>query len=208
MLLPLSQALAGTITYTSSTAFEAALAGGPTQVENFSSFTNQELIAPGSTLNGITYASFDIAHGTEGVISNQFDSFSGLSLGGYQSGGAAEFFFDGDSMVIDFAPTYAIGVFFNVNANSGTFGIDTSSGDATTGSGSYDTSTFVFAGLISTTPFTSAEIFSTSGGDGTASYNIPEIALTEVQTPEPASIGFTALGVGLFAALLLRRRLA
>ena len=69
------------------------------------------------------------------------------------------------------------GIFYNVNANSGTFGILTSAGNASTSSASYDTSTFVFAGLISTTPFTSAEIFSNSGGAGTASYNIPEIAL-------------------------------
>ena len=70
-LLPVSQALAGTITYTNSAAFETALAGAPTLVENFTGFTNQETIAPGSTFNGITYASFDITAGTEGIISNQ-----------------------------------------------------------------------------------------------------------------------------------------
>jgi PEP-CTERM motif len=82
-----------------------------------------------------------------------------------------------------------------VNANSGTYGINTSVGDASTGGGSYDISTFVFAGLISTTPFTSAEIFSNSGGNGTASYNIPEIVLASV--PEPASVTLAAFGAAL-----------
>jgi hypothetical protein len=204
--LPISQVLAGTVTYTSSAAFDAALAGAPKLVEDYAGFTNKEDIAPGSTFHGITYASFNITAGTDGIISNQFNSFSGLSLGANQANDAAEFFFDGNSMVINFAPAYAIGVFYNVNANSGTFGIITSAGSASAGSASYDTSTFVFAGLISTTQFTSAEIFSNSGGAGTASYNIPEIILA--QAPEPASITVTALGAGLLAALLLRRRLA
>jgi hypothetical protein len=200
-----SQALAGIVTYTSSAAFQAALAGSPTVVEDYGTFSAGTLINPGITYHGITYDAFNLQGlGTQGVISNQFNSFSGVSLGAWQSGGTAQFFFDGNSFDISFAPVFAIGVFFNVNANSGTFGIHTSVGDATTGSGSYDTSTFVFAGLISTTAFTSAEIFSDSGGAGTASYNIPEIVLGEA--PEPASMTVTALGAGLLAALLWRRR--
>jgi hypothetical protein len=202
-----SQALASIVTYTSSAAFESALAGAPTVVEDYSTFSAGTLIDPGSTFHGITYDAFNLQGlGTQGVISNQFNSFSGVSLGGWQSGGAAQFFFDANSFDISFAPVFAIGVFFNVNANSGTFGIKTPLGDATTGSTSYDTSTFVFAGLISTTAFTTAEIFSDSGGAGTASYNIPEIVLSDA--PEPASMTVTALGAGLFAALLRRRRAA
>jgi hypothetical protein len=79
-------------------------------------------------------------------------------------------------------------------------------GDATTGSASYDTSTFVFAGLISTDAFTAAEIFSNSGGAGTASFNIPEIILSDA--PEPASMTVTALGAGLLAVFLRRRKIA
>lgn len=208
LFLTSSAALASTVTYTSSTAFEAALTGAPTLVENYGTFTADQLIAGGSTYDGITYTSFNLGSSTtqEGIISNQFNSFSGLSLGADQNNGAAQFFFDGNSFDISFASTYAIGVFFNVNKNSGTFGVDTSVGDASTGSASYDTSTFVFAGLISTTPFTSAEIFSTSGGSGTASYNIPELILAQTSTPEPAARTTTALGVGLLAALLFLRQ--
>jgi hypothetical protein len=204
-----SQALASIVTYTSSAAFQAALAGSSPVVEDYSSLSAGTLINPGFTLNGITYSAFNLQGlGTQGVISNQFNSFSGVSLGAWQSGGAAQFFFDANSFDISFAPVFAIGVFFNVNANSGTFGIHTSVGDATSGSASYDTSTFVFAGLISTTAFTSANIFSDSGGAGTASYNIPEMILSEATAPEPASMTVTALGAGLIAVFLRRRRAA
>jgi hypothetical protein len=207
-LLTSSAALAGIVTYTSSTAFEAALAGAPTLVENYGTFTAGTLIAPGSTFDGITYTIFNLGASTtqEGIISNQFNSFSGVSLGADQNNGAAQFFFDGNSFDINFASTFAIGVFFNVNQNSGTFGIVSPVGNASTGSASYDTSTFVFAGLISTTPFTSAEIFSNSGGAGTASYNIPEMILAPASVPEPAAITMTALGAGFLTALLLRQR--
>lgn len=204
-----SQALAGIVTYTSSAAFQAALAGSPTVVEDYGTFSAGALIDPGTTYHGITYDAFNLQGlGTQGVVSNQFNSFSGVSLGGWQSGGAAQFFFEANSFDISFAPVFAIGVYFNVNANSGNFGIHTSVGDATTGSASYDTSTFVFAGLISTTAFTSAQIFSDSGGAGTASYNIPAIILSEASAPEPASMTVTALGAGLLAVFLRRRRAA
>jgi hypothetical protein len=204
-----SQALAGIVTYTSSAAFQAALAGSTTTVEDYGAFSAGVLINPGTTLDGITYDAFNLQGlGTQGVITNQFNSFSGVSLGGWQSGGAHEFFFDGNSIDISFAPAFAIGVFFNVNANSGNFGIHTSIGDATTGSASYDTSSFVFVGLISTDAFTSAELFSNSGGAGTASFNIPAIIRAEAPAPEPASMTVTALGVGLLAAFLRRRRIA
>ncbi len=206
-LLTSSAALASVVTYTSSAAFEAALTGTPTLIENYGTFTAGDLILPGSTFDGITYTNFNLGASStqDGIVSNQFNSFSGLSLGGNQSNGAAQFFFHGNSFGISFASSYAIGVFFNVNANSGTYGVVTPVGGASTGSASYDTSTFVFAGLISTTPFTSAEISSNSGGNGTASYNIPEMILASV--PEPAAITLTALGAG-FLLLLQRRRAA
>ena len=205
-LLTSSTALPSVVTYTSSAAFEAALTGNPTLVENYCTFTAGDLILPGSTFDGITYTNFNLGASStqDGIVSNQFNSFSGLSLGANQSNGAAQFFFDGNSFDIGFASAVAIGVFFNVNANSGTYGIVTPVGNASTGSASYDTSTFVFAGLISTTPFTSAQISSDSGGAGTASYNVAEMILASA--PEPAAIALTALGTGFF--LLLRRRTA
>src|SRR5262249_34475544 len=123
LLFTTSQALAGIVTYTSSAAFDAALGGAPTLVSNYGTSTAGTLIAPGTTLEGITYTSFNLGSSPtqEGIISNQFNSFSGLSFGADQFNGAAQFFFDANSFTISFAPAFAIGVFFNVNANSGTF---------------------------------------------------------------------------------------
>lgn len=195
------QAVANIVAYTSSADFEAAISGSPTLVEDYSTFAAGDLITPTVTYDGITYTNFNEALGTEGLITNQFDSFSGLSLGAHQGNGD-QYFFSGDTFDIRFAPVYAIGVFFNVNLNSGSFAISTPVGTATTGSATYDTATFVFAGLVSTTPFTSAEI--SSENNGLASYNIPEIVLAQV--PEPVTMS-AMLGAGLLAALLLRRRL-
>ena len=116
-------------------------------VEDYGGLSAGTVIAPGSTLDGITYTSFNLGSSTTqaGIISNQFNSFTGVSLGADQFNDAAEFFLGGNSFDISFAPTYAIGVFFNVNANSGTFGILTPADNASTGSASYDTSTFVFS---------------------------------------------------------------
>jgi len=209
LFLTSSPALAGIVTYTSSSAFNTAI-GSPGVAEDYATFTAGTLINPGSTFNGITYTSFNLgALGTQGFISNQFNSFTGVSLGANQNNGAAEFFFDGNSFDITFAPTLAIGVFFNVNLNSGTFGITTSAGTVTNNGSTYDTSTFVFAGLVSDTPFTSAHIFSDSRGNGTASFNIPEIILGQnaQASPEPGSIALTALGAGLLTAFARRRKL-
>lgn len=200
----------GIVTYTNSASFLSALGGAPTLVEQYGTSSAGTVIAPGTTLDGITYTSFNlIGSSTQaGFISNQFNSFSGLSLGADESNGLAQFFFDADSFSISFAPAFAIGVFFNVNANSGQFQISTPVGNAITGSASYDTSTFVFAGLISDSPFTTATISSTSGGNGTASFNIPEIALSQTSVPEPATFMAGSLGILLLAALRLRRRAA
>jgi hypothetical protein len=76
-----------------------------------------------------------------------------------------------------------------------------------TDSATYDTSTFVFAGLISTDSFTSATFFSDSGGNGTASYNVPEITYTTA-VPEPSSLILcgTAATFGMIFTRRHRRR--
>ncbi|MBW8813203.1 MAG: PEPxxWA-CTERM sorting domain-containing protein [Caulobacterales bacterium] len=198
---------AATTTYTSSAAFNAAIAGNAV-IEDFSSGTAGQVIANGGTFDGATYTTSGGAALDGTIITNQFNSFSGVSLGGYQAGGAAQFFFGGDGVTVTFAaPVYAVGVFFNVNANSGDFVVTAAGGTATAGSGVYDTSTFVFAGLVSDTSFTSATFYSSDGGTHTASYNIPEIITAPAgAAPEPATWAMMLMGFGGLGGMLRRRR--
>src|SRR5689334_18617001 len=97
-----------------------------------------------------------------GIITNEFNSFSGLSLGGQQSTGQ-HFFFGGNSVTVTFpTPVLDVGVFFNVNQNSGTYTLTSPVGSVSTDSATFDTNTFVFDGIVSTTPFTSVTFASTT----------------------------------------------
>jgi hypothetical protein len=198
---------AAVITYTSSAAFNAAASGIPLTVENYSTGLAGQLISNGGTFDGLTYSFIagPSATLTGGIITNQFNSFSGLSLGGNQSTGA-QFFFGGDGVTITFAnPINAVGVFFNVNLNSGNYDLQSLVGTAAVGSASYDTSTFVFDGLISSTAFSSITLVSTSATLGV--YNVPEIEFgaSPTQTvPEPVTVSIFV--TGLVGAAALRRR--
>jgi hypothetical protein len=194
---------AGVMTYTSSTAFAAA--AGALSTENYGTGSAGQSIAQGGTFDGLTYSFTAGPIGTlqNGIITDQFNSFTGLSLGGLQSSGA-QYFFGGDSVTVTFAsPVDSVGAFFNVNANSGDYLTETADGTASTGSASFDTSTFVFAGLISTTPFTSVTFMSDSVDSG--SFNIPEIefGITN-QVPEPLTLSLFA--AGLVGAGAMRRK--
>jgi hypothetical protein len=212
-------ALADT-SYTSYGAYIAALpsAGLATVVNeeytNTGLFSGGQLIAPGTTLDGLTYTSF--VGFTNADITNQYNSFppNFLSLGADNTGGGVDpaqtFFSGGQGLDVTFStPVYAAGVLFNVNLNSGSFGFTTDTGaPAFTGSSSFDTTaapcaiqgidcTFVFAGIISSTPFSTIAITSI---DSDGSYNVPQITAA---TPEPNSI--LCLCVGLGALVFCRR---
>jgi hypothetical protein len=177
-------------------------------VENYGTLTNGRLINAGPTVDQLKYSGFALNGGaTQLVITNEFNSFSGLSLGA--TVGGANFFFGGDSATITFpTPVTAVGMFFNVNLDSGNYGFtDSNSDSATTASATYDTSTFVFAGLTSTTPFTSIAFFSDDLAAG--SYNITELEATSAlaSTPEPGSAQLLiAAGLLLLAGGKYRRR--
>ena len=188
--------------YTSSAVFAAAAHG--LTVEQYATGTSGETISSGGSFDGLTYTTtagpFGDLQGS--IITNQFNSFSGLSLGGNQSTGA-QYFYGGDSVTVTLpSPVTAVGAFFNVNPNSGDYMLETSGGDATTGSAAFDTRTFVFAGITSTTPFSTFTLTSTSASSG--SFNVPEIEFgSSNNVPEPMSLAL--FGSGLLGLWVLRR---
>src|SRR5205807_10533949 len=137
-----------------------------------------------------------------GIITNEFNSFSGLSAAGNQSTGQ-HFFFGGDQVTVVFpAPITAAGVFFNVNLGSGNYDLVTPVGPVVTGSAAYDTRTFVFDGIMSAIPFSSITLVSENTSLG--SYNIPEIEFVPVPEPATLTVLLTAL-FGLAPVALTRK---
>jgi len=190
--------------FTSSAPFSAAIAGSSVIVEQYATGTNGQVIANGASFDGLTYefTAGPLGTLTGGIITNEFNSFSGLSAAGSQSTGQ-RFFFGGDQVTIVFAaPIAAVGVFFNVNLDSGNYDLVTPVGSVVTGSAVYDTLTFVFDGITSTIPFSSITLVSENTSLG--SYNIPEIEFAPVPEPATLTLLLSAL-VSLVPVALTRR---
>ncbi|PSB04590.1 PEP-CTERM sorting domain-containing protein [Merismopedia glauca] len=187
-----SNAQAAIFTFTRSADFFDTLDTAPRLTETFEGVPSDTIISPGTTLNGITYQSFN---GTlAGRIDGNFNRFGNGSLAAERDGDLAtiDFFNAGESFSISFAqPVYAVGIFFNASPtfNNSDFYIETSVGIAITGGdiSNYDIDTFFFAGLVSDTPFTTATIGSQSSG---SSYNVDNLtyATSAESVPEPATI--------------------
>ena len=199
-------AAASVTTFTSSAAFNAATSG--LTAETYATGTNGQTITNGGVFDTLTY---NFSTGTspfatllDGIITNQFNSVSGLSLGGQQSTGQ-HYFFGGNSVTVAFpTPVFDVGVFINVNQNSGTYILTASVGSVTTNSATFDTSTFVFDGIVSTTPFNSVTFASTDVNLG--SFNIPEIEFGggSAAVPEPST--FALFATALVGLRIIRRR--
>ncbi len=106
--------------YTSSADFLAAVSGlSPTTEDYGTGFANNQDIANGFSQNGITYQQFNLTLGaTQGIITDQYGSFSGLSLGADHRdlGDAFTYFLGSEGATLSFAqPIKAFGMFFNVN---------------------------------------------------------------------------------------------
>ncbi len=191
--------------FTSSSAFSAATTG--LTVENYGSYSAGDLIADGGTLGALSY-SFDTGAGLGGVITNLYNSFTGNSLAAKQGAGplaGTDFFYanEGFTVTLPFAVT-ALGIFSNTNLPVD-MTLTTSGGDTFTYTlGAYDTSTFGFIGITSSTPFTSATFHSTT-------FNIPAIEYGAAipSVPEPAAwaimlVGFAGIGGSLRRARAFR----
>lgn len=192
---------ASTITYTSSLDFLAAIAADPSMtlsIEDFGGGTNGQIIGQGGVFDGLTFTFSSPPDG--GIVTNTHDNVSGLSLGGNNPCPGCDYFFGGQSFTVVFPhPIFAVGGFFNVNPDSGTYTIATAVGSAATDSAAFDSQTFVFDGIISTTAFTSATFSSQSFDSG--SFDVGEIFFAApARVPEPATLMLIAAalaGLGL-----------
>lgn len=209
-------AAASTFTVTSSAQFSSDLGSAAKRIEDFSGAQANQVIPSGTTLNNITYGPLSLTGGaSQLIITDLYDNFSGLTLGVDHTGGdpfsALTYFFGNEGATLTFnTPVYAVGVYYNVNQNSGSFAVATSMAVAMTGSAVFDTPDhdFVFAGIVSDTPFSQANIYSV----GTvASYNVAEIiVVTGAPTgvPEPSTWLLCGIGISVLSLWRLRRRSA
>jgi hypothetical protein len=180
---------ASVMTYTSSSDFLSAIGGDPSLTldnQDFGGGTNGQTIGQGGIFGGLTFTFSNPPDSA--IVTNTHDNISGLSLGGNNSCSGCDYFFGGQSFTVVFPhPIFAVGGFFNVNPDSGTYTISTAVGSAITDSAGFDTQTFVFDGIISTTAFTSATFSSQSVDSG--SFDVGEIfSAAPVRVPEPATL--------------------
>jgi hypothetical protein len=191
-----STAKAGILT--SSSGFSAVTSG--LTVENYGAYSAGTPIANGGALGGLTY-SFNTASGLGGVITNDYNSFSGESLAALQTPlplNANDYFYSNEGFTVTFpSPVTAVGIFSNTNLPvAATISAGPESGTVTFSA--YDTSTFGFLGITSSTPFSSVTFTSST-------FNIAEIEFGTA-VPETPTWALLLMGVaGLGAAIRIRR---
>jgi len=189
---------AGAAVYTSSAAFTAATSS--LTIENYGAYAAGAAISDGSTLGALTYV-FNTGANLGGVVTNLYNSFTGNSLAAKQAPGplvGADFFYANEGFTVMFPTAItALGIFSNTN-NPIDLTLTTASGTVSGSYTIYDTLTFDFIGVTTSTPFTSATFTSSN-------FNIPEIAYGVGAVPELSSWAMMILGFSL-VGLRLRRR--
>ena len=187
--------------FTSSAAFQAALAGQTVVTEGYESPAANSTIANGGILNGLTYSFSNNLPGR--ILDDEFNNFGDQSLG---SSRTDRFFFIGESITVTFgASITAFGIFFNINtSDEGVVYATTNLSNTALGSGTLDIpNSLHFVGLISDTAFTSVTFGATSAAR--SGFNVDNLSYVVARAvPEPGSLALASLA--LFGAAMARRR--
>ena len=196
-------AQAAFVSYTSSSAFQAAVAGGTIALEDFETGSANQTINSGGSFNGLTY-SFN--NGRAGRIDVTYNAFGNFSLAADPAPDG--FFAEGDSITVTFSSAVnAFGVFFNVlQSPAGSLRVETGNGEVAVNGDNHDTGTFHFVGLVSDTGFTSVTFGAVAGV--LSGFNVDNLSFGTVDKgsttlPEPMSLALS--GLALLAAGAARR---
>jgi hypothetical protein len=195
---------ATTITFTSSAAFFAALAGGTVTTETYEGLPLNSIIPDGTTVDNITYNSFPA--GADGRVTNQFGAIGTQSLALFRPAGGSQFFLANEGMTVTFPfAVNSVAIFFNVGPSPvNTLQVLTAVGNAGNGP-VYDQTTLYFVGLISdSATFNSATFQGVTGI--TTGFNLDNLsygnAVAAAAVPEPTTLLLFGTGV----LLLIRSR--
>jgi len=198
-------ASAATITYTSSAAFFAALAGGTVTTETYEGLPLNSIIPDGTTVDNITYNSFPA--GADGRVTNEFGAIGTQSLALIRPGGP-NFFINNEGMTVTFPfAVNSVGIFFNVGVSPvNTLQVLTAVGNAGNGP-VYDQATLYFVGLISdSATFNSATFQGVTGI--TTGFNLDNLSygntVVAAAVPEPTAL--LLFGTGVLLLIRSRRR--
>ena len=194
---------ATTITYTSSAAFFAAIAGGAVTTETYEGLPLNSIIADGTTVDNITYNSFPAGADGRVASANEFFSIGTQSLALIRPGGP-NFFVANEGMTVTFPfAVNSVGIFFNVGVSPvNTLQVLTAVGNAGNGPDYDQAPAFYFVGLISdSATFNSATFQGVTGI--TTGFTLDNLSYGNA-VPEPTSL--LLFGTGVLALIRSRRK--